>query len=910
MDWIRILLSRSAALFRSKKLDTDLDEELRAHIDLAIEENRGRGMNELQARNAALRAFGGITQIRETYRVQGGLPWLEQAARDIRYAVRQLGKSPGFAFTAILTLAMGIGAATSVFSVVNAVLLKPFSFRDPDRLVVMREAVEGEVHSERESAPDNYRHFLRLKKNAATLEDAAIFKQRGISVTPNGDHPRIVGAVVASPNLFHLLGVQPILGRDFVEDDARQNSESVVILSYESWQTFFAHDPAVIGKTLRIEGSPVTVIGVLPPGLRFPQIALAQKISFQETARDALLFKPLVPSERDLTADMGNFNYRVIARLKPGVTLAQATAELEAMQKAYTLSAHLALHMGIALTPLTKDVASGVSGALWLLFAAVGGVLLIACVNLANLQLARAINAERETAVRAALGASRGQLVGSRLAESLVLAFTGGLAGTALAFGGVRLLIALAPANIPRLGEVQVSLPVLFFSGALSIAAALLFGIFPALRSLRVAPQAALQANSARAANTQESQRTRSLMVAAQVACTVVLLIVTSLVLRSLSNLLGQDRGFDFSHVTLAQADLFAPQYDDALPAGTAARLAFADRALAALGQLPGVQSIALTSVAPLTGETWVDNLFRPDHPVPAGHEPAINVRWINPDYLTTMQSRIVEGRNITAADRANRDVALISERTAREGFPGENPVGRKISDLVPDDKHAVTDFVADKKHPITVIGVVADTRINGLKDNAAMVYLPYWAYTPLTLSFLVRSSQPSDTLIPEMRRVLWQIDPQIAIPTLKSMDEQLSDSVATDRFQAMVLSSFAAAALFLALLGVYGVLAYSVALRRRELGIRIALGSGKSALIGLVLRQAAYPVLLGTGVGFTMAVIALRWVRSLLYQTSVMDPLAVGGSVTLLWVAAAISAIVPARRAASTDPMRVLRTE
>jgi predicted permease len=899
MDWIRILLSRSAALFRSKKLDADLDEEMRAHIDLAIEENRRRGMNEPQARTAALRAFGGITQVREAYRVQRGLPWLEEAARDVRYAVRQLRKSLGFALTAILTLALGIGAATSVFSVVNAVLLKPFAFHDADRLVVMREAVEDDVRSERSSTPDNYRHFLRLKKSAATLEDAAIFSQRGMSVSPNGDQPRIVGAVNTSPNLFRLLGVQPSLGRDFVEDDARRSSESVVILSDEGWQAFFARDPAVIGKTLRIEGHPVTVIGVLPPGMRFPQIALAPNTAFQETARGALLFQPLVPSERDLSADMGNFNYKAIARLKHDVTLSQANAELEALQKAYTLSAHLPLHFGIALTPLAKDVASGVSGALWLLFAAVGAVLLIACVNLANLQLARAVNAERETAVRVALGASRGQVVTSRLAESLVLAFAGGAIGTALAFGGVRLLIALAPANLPRLDEVQVSLSVLVFSGGLSIAAAIMFGMLPALRSLRVEPQAALQAHSTRAATTQESQRTRGLMVAAQVACTVVLLIVTSLVLRSLSHLLRQDRGFDSSHVTLAQADLFAPQYDNAGPPGNAARLAFADGALTALSQLPGVQSVALTSVTPLTGETWVDNVFRPDHPVPAGKEPPINVRWINADYLPTMRSPLVAGRNIAAADRANPYVALISERTAREAFPGENPIGRKISDIVPDDKHAVT-----------VIGVVADAHINGLKDNAAMVYLPYWAYTPLTLSFLVRSSQPSDALIPEMRRAIWQIDPQVAIPTLKAMDEQVNDSVAADRFQSMVLSGFGAAALFLALLGVYGVLAYTVSLRRQEFGIRIALGSGKRALIGLVLRQAASPVLLGTGVGLTMALIALRWIRALLYQTPVMDPLALGGSVLLILVAATVAALVPARNAASTDPVRALRAQ
>ena len=899
MDWIRILVSRSTALFRSKKLDDDLDEELRAHIDLAIEENRRRGMNEQQARTAALRSFGGVTQIRESYRVQRGLPWLDEIGRDIRYASRQLRESPGFALTAILTLALGIGAATSVFSVVNAVLLKPFAFRDPDRLVVMREAVTDEVRSERSSIPDNYRHFLRLKKDATTLEDAAIYSQFGQSVSSGGDHPRIVGAVIASPNLFRLLGVRPILGRDFVEDDARQNAESVVILSYEGWQTFFARDPAVIGKTLRIGGDPVTVIGVLPPGMRFPQIALAPEIAFQDSEGTSLLFEPLTPNERDLNADMGSFDYRVIARLKPNLPLARASAELEAMQKAYTLSAHLPLHFGIALTPLAKDVASGVSDALWLLFAAVGAVLLIACVNLANLQLARAVNAERETAVRAALGASRGQLVRSRFAESLVLALAGGAAGTALAFGGVRLLIAWAPANIPRLDEVRVNLPVLLFSEGLSIAAAIIFGMLPALRSLRVAPQAALQANSTRAANTQESHRTRSLMVATQVACTVVLLIVTSLVLRSFSHLVRQNRGFDSRHVTLAQVDLFSPQYGDSSATYRTAKQSFIDRTFAALRQLPGVQSVALTSVTPLTGETWRDNLFRPDHPVPPGTEPMINVRWISPDYLPTMRSPLVAGRNITAADRANPYVALISERTAREAFPDGNPIGRKISDLVPDDKHAVT-----------VIGVVADARINGLKDDAAIVYLPYWAYTPWTLSFLVRSTQPSDALIPEMRHAIWQIDPQVAIPTLKSMDEQVSDSVTADRFQAMVLSGFGVAALFLALLGVYGVLAYSVSLRQQEFGIRIALGSGKRALIGLVLRQAAYPVLLGTGVGLAMALIALRWIRSLLYQTPVMDPLAVGGSILLLLVAATIAAIIPARRAASTDPMRVLRME
>jgi predicted permease len=461
------------------------------------------------------------------------------------------------------------------------------------------------------------------------------------------------------------------------------------------------------------------------------------------------------------------------------------------------------------------------------------------------------------------------------------------------------MLIALAPANVPRLNEVHVSLPVLLFAAGLSILSALLFGIPPALRALRVHPQSALQANSSRTANTLDSGRTRGFLVASQVACTVVLLMVTLLVLRSFSRLLRQDRGFESSHVTLAQVDLFAPQYGDKLPNIKTVKLAFADRAIAALKQLPGTESVTISSAVPMTGETWIDDLTRPDHPVPEGQRPLINLRWINEGYLDTMKIPLVAGRGLAAGDRANPYVALISERTAREAFAGENPIGRKISNIVPDDQHSVT-----------VIGVVADTRINGLKNTAPMVYLPYWAYTPWTISFLVRTNRDGDALIPEMRRAIWSIDPQVAIPSLKTMDEQVDDSVAADRFQAIVLTCFGAAALLLALLGVYGVQAYSVSLRRQEFGIRIALGCGKAALIRLVMRQAAVPVLLGAGVGMALALLALRWVRSLLYETAVVDPVAIGGSLLLLLATAAIAAVLPARRAASTDPMLALRSE
>ncbi len=855
-------------------------------------------MSEAEARVTALREFGGITQHREAYRIQRGLPGVEQIARDLRFAVRQLRKAPGFTLTAILTLALGIGAATSVFSVVDAVLLKPFSFRDPDQLVVMRERVD-EARTMGVSFPDNYRHFLRLKHDSKTLEDATIFSQKGASVSPDGDHPRIVDAVFASPNLFRVLGVQPMLGRGFVDADAEKGNGHVVVLSYEGWQTLFAGQPNVIGQTLRIGGDPNTVIGVLPPQVRFPRIAIAPAMPFPEGFGNTLLYQPYVPAENDLKADDSNFNFRVIARLKPGVTIAQASAELDALQKAYSIAAHLPGHLGIALTPLTRDAASSVSGALWLLFAAVGAVLLIGCVNLANLQLARAINAERETAVRAALGANRMQLFRARFTESLVLALAGGVAGSALAFAGVRAFVAFAPANVPRLDEVGVSLPVLLFAAAISVAAALVFGIVPALRSLRVSPQAALQANSTRTANTQTALRARSLMVALQVACTVVLLLVTGLTLRSFSHLMSEDRGFSAGHVTLAQVNLYAPQYGDTVHAVQRVKLSFADRAVASISRLPGVQMVGLTSAAPLTGETWIDELIRPDRPVPEAERPLVNVRFINPGYLPSVQIPLIEGRNMTEDDRTNPEVALISERTAHEAFPSEDPIGKKVNSVAPGDDRT-----------FTVIGVVADTHINGLKDTAAMVYVPYWDYTPWVLSFLVRSAQSSQALGPEIRRTIWQIDPQVAIPVLKSMDDQLSESVATDRFQTVVLTSFGAAALLLALLGVYGVLAYSVSLRRQEFGIRIALGSGKGELVGLVLRQAAYPVLTGTCAGMVLAFFVLRWVRSLLYQTPALDPLSITGAVVLLFTVAALAAILPAHRAATVDPMQALRIE
>lgn len=813
--------------------------------------------------------------------------------QSLRFSIRQLRKSPGFALTAILTLALGIGAATSIFSVVNTVLLKPFAFRNPGQLVVMRETVQGEG-----VLPDNYLHFLRLKKTSKTLEDAAIFWNHAASVSQNGNHPHVVGEIAASTNFFQVLGVQPMLGRGFMAADAQKGATPVVILSYAGWKTLFNGEPSIIGATLRIDGNPNTVIGVLPPDIHFPNISMAPTMPAQHGGPATMIFEPLVPPGWALTDDLGDYNFKVIARLRPGVTLAQARAELNGLQHAYSHSAHLPVKIGISLTPLAEAVTSGISEELWLLFAAIGAVLLIACANLANLQLARAVAAEHETAIRAALGASKTRLLLSRWTESLVLAAVGGTAGVGLAFLGVRLLVLIAPANVPRLNQVQIDVPVLLFAAGISVLSALLFGILPALRSLRVQPQAALQSQSSRISTSREGRNLRNTLVAAEIACTVVLLIVTALVLRSFGRLLNTHRGFDASHVTVAQVDLLTPRYADYQPNATETKVAFIDRSLAALRALPGVQSAAITSTMPLTGERWIDPITRPDHPVPPASRPMINVRFISPGYLATLRTPLVRGRGLTAADRTNPHVVLISARAAREGFHGENPIGQKLKWLDPSG------------HDVTIIGVVANTRINGLKDAAAVAYVPYWDYIPETPVFLIRSTQTSAALAPEIRRAIWKIDPQVAIPSIQSLDEQLGDSVAVERFQTILLSAFGAAALLLALLGIYGVLAYSVSLRQQEFGIRVALGSDRARLTTLVLRQAVWPVACGIGAGLIFAYVATRWVQSLLYQTKLDDPLAVGSSLVLLIAVAVLAAIVPARRAARINPIEVLRNE
>jgi predicted permease len=820
---------------------------------------------------------------------------------DLRYALRQLRKSKGFALTALLTIALGVGAVTAVFSVVNTVLLRPYPFRDPGQIVVWRETIQ-EIQPVEPLLPDNYRHYLNLKSRATSIQDAAIVQTAGFSVSAGVDHPQMTEGLAVSPNFFSVLGVTPLIGRVFMPEEAQSGRDQEVILTWGAWQRLFHGDPSVIGTNLRVSGEPKTIVGVMPKAFRFPVMSVMPgQATFGSTDRYEV-YKPLAPDPEELTANEGDFNFVVVARLKPGVSMQQAQSELDGIEKATAAADHLAIHLGVVVLPFSEEISGNVSKPLWLLLAAVGSVLLMACVNLANLQLARSVARQHEMALRAALGAGRRRLFQGVLAENLLLGLGGGVGGILFADLGEKLFVRIA-AVLPRLNEVHLSTPMLVFALGLSIVTSLGFGILPALRSFRVMPQSALQASSIRLSSSKQAAHTRKLLVAIEVACSITLLIVTGLITRSFSHLLTQDRVFNSQSVSIARADLSSSRYSSGggIPdnpgadPGSLARDEMIDRTLDKLRALPGVQSVAATSVIPLTGDTNVDGIHRVDHPVPEGQVPMANRRFISPGYLFTMRIPLIAGRDFSEEDRKNPRVAIVSEKTARAVWPDENPLGRSI-------RHWGRVY--------TVVGVTADARISDLKRDVAVYYLPYWDFPPATPVFLVRGSQTIQALGPEMRQTIWSVDPDISIPTVISLDAQLGESVATEKFQTIILSSFGGAALLLAVLGIYGVLAYSVSLRAQEFGIRIALGSSRSKLVRQVLMDASYPMAGGIAMGLLGAALATRWVRSLLYETSPADPVVIGSGMAILIVAALLASLLPARNAAATDPMRVLRGE
>jgi predicted permease len=807
---------------------------------------------------------------------------------DLKYALRTLSRNPAFAAIVILILAVGIGANTAMFSIVDGVLLRPLSFHDPARLVAVQEVVPR-FASIAPTIPVNAMHFEEWRKSWHSAEQLAMLASHSANLTSGGDPERIIVGRVSS-NLFAMLGTRPQLGRTFRDDEDRPGNDHVALLNDALWQRRFHSDPGVLGQKILLDGVPYEVIGVLPAGLQIPRISQLQAMAYGADSPE--IWKPfaLLDEER---GRMGDFNYGCIARLKPGITLSQALDELNAVQAniARGLEDHIELRAFIA--PLQDQITGRSRQGLLLLMLAVGTVLLIVCVNIANLLLARATGRSREFAVRAAIGASTARLLRQMLTESFLFAVLGGALGLAIAAGALNLILANAPADLPRLDEVRLDGRVLGIAFALTLASAAVFGLIPAWRGSRVDPQSGLRAGGRSATESRQSGRLRALLVAIETGLCTVCLVAAGLLLNSFVRLLHVDKGFDADHVITVNLNLPAARYPD-----LAHRSVFFRGAIDATRVLPGVSAVGVSNLLPLAGEGSNNMINLDGDTTPVMQRPIVDFRLINEDFFRAMGVPIIQGRAVEASDRG-RYVSVISAAAAERVWPGQNPIGKHY-------------HLGDPSAPaLEVIGVVGDVHAGSLqKQPNPTVYIPYWQRDRSVMSLIVRTSTDPASVASAVRAEIRRLDPEIPVPQFQSMGEIVSASVAQRRFQLTLVLLFAAIALALASLGIYGVVSYSVAQRRGEMGIRMALGATGGDLRSLVLRQGLSPVLAGLVAGLVASIAVGRILSGLLFGVSVADPLTMIVVAAVLLAVAAAACYVPALRATRSDPLTALRYE
>jgi len=808
---------------------------------------------------------------------------------EIRYAIRALSRDRAFAAMVVLSLAVGIGANTAIFSLVNGVLLRPPAYRDPDRLVAIDQIVPKFAKSY-PALPINLGILLEWRKQATSLESIGVMQPSAVTLTGVGE-PELLSGARVSANIFAVLGVEPRLGRSFMESEDASGHDHVAILADSLWRRRFHSDPGIVGRKILLNGLPHEVAGVLPPSFRYP--VGAGFAGFSAAAKTEV-FRPLGYENDDLKLRMGDFNYWVTARLRPGVFLSQARAELNVVQAAISariLEANLDLHA--SMVPLQERMVGEVRQGLLLLMAAVGAVLMILWVNLANLSLARAAGRARDAAIRAALGASRARLVRQSLVESLLLALTGGALGVALAYGGLRALLATAPIDLPRLNEVRVDVRVLLFALAVSLAAGVLLGILPALRSAAAAPFESLKSGSRTNTEGRRGRRVRNILVSLEVGIGATLLMTAGLLVSSFVRIMTVDKGFDVERVIALDMSLPATRYTD-----DARCAAFFRRVLDQAAAMPGVQSVGLVSALPLQGETWIDIVGAEHDPRPLMERPSTNVRFISPGYFKTLRIPLRDGRSFEERDQGRR-VTIVSAGLAQRVWPGQNPIGRKLDNG--DDAHSAME----------VVGVTPDIRGTSLdQDPVNMMYVPYWQRARRASSLLVRTAMDPRGIAAALRSAIWAADSEVPIPEVRTLEQVMRQSVAQRRFQVILVVLFAAAALALAAFGTYGVVSYAVTRRTAEMGIRMALGAKRSDVLKMVLRQGMMPVLAGLAGGAMAALAIGRSLASLLFQVSPRDPIAFTAAAAVLLLVSLAACLVPARRATQVDPTESLRCE
>ncbi|RPI25443.1 MAG: ABC transporter permease [Acidobacteria bacterium] len=805
---------------------------------------------------------------------------MEQLLRDIRHGARMLAGSPGFSLIAILALALGIGANTAIFTVVNAVLLRPLPFKDADRMV----QIWGSNPSKGVPFHNVFHSDVCEWRKQSQSFEAMSAAAPGSTNLVLGEQPERIDTWRVNACFFPMLGVKPQRGRAFSAEEDRPGAAPVAVMSNALWQRRFGSDPKIVGKSILLDGTPHTVIGVLPA-------------KFQFTGRTIDLFTPVAASET--RGGPGDFTVTVFARLKPGVSVEQSQAELNTVgRRLEQFRGTLGNHPRV--WGLRDFVVRDMRASLIVLLAAVGLVLLIACTNVANLLLARAGMRQRELALRTALGASRARIIRQLLTESAMLGLAGGAAGILVAYAGVRSLLALVPDRFPLLSDASIDLRVLAFTLAVSLVTGIVFGLAPALvSSRRQALNDALKEGGRGSGESMSRARLRSTLVVTEVALALVLLIGAGLMIRSFLGLSRVNPGFNPKGVLTASITLPRSHYKE-----PGQRVEFLRKLFAELRAVPGVQAAGATTCLPLTQHNTGTGLVIEGRPVPPPTEiPLVWFRIVNADYFRAMQIPLIRGRVFREEDQKGPPVALINETLARRFFPNEDPVGKRFTNGIPRTDPPTT--------WITIVGVVGDLRHKGLDEPAdAELFWPYQQLAPGVLAVVVRTNAEAEKFAPLLRKAVARIDKDQPVSQIRSMEEILDRSIATQRLSVILLGIFAGLALTLAAVGIYGVISFSVTRRTQEIGVRMTLGAKAGDVIRMVMGQALVLTVLGVAIGLAAAFALTRFLGSLLFGVTATDPLVLTGVSVLLIVIAALASYLPARRAASVDPLVALRYE
>jgi predicted permease len=867
----------------------EVEDELRFHLEMRSQDYATRGLDAERARQEAERRFGDVERVRRQLERMGELDrrvrrrrlWRGEFGQDVRHAARMMLRSP-FAFVVLLaTLALAMGATTAVFSVVNAVLMRPLPYPAPDRLVRLWEVTpRGEDHNV--VSPGNYVDWSTRARSFAAL--GAHRSPYGVALTGDGDAVQVM-VVDMTSSVLALLGVMPQLGRAFSPSNV-ERGERVALLSDRMWRMRFGADPAVIGRSVVLDAVTYTVLGVMPAHFDFPSATVD-------------FWRPVGAAELDGN-ERRSHNWLVVGRLAEGVSRARAQSEMRelagSLARAYPA---FMTGWGVNVTALHGDMVVGVRLLLLVLLGGVVLVLLVACGNSANLLLARAVTRTQEMAVRGALGAGRGRLLRQALTESLLLAATSGLLGLAFAHFFLRGLLSLAPADLPRLNDVHLDFTVLLFAAATTLCSTLLFGMLPALRLARTDLQATLRAADVRAGGAAHA-RLRSALLIGEVTLSLVLMVGAGLLVRSSLLLRRIDYGYDTDGLVAVLLDLPRARY-----AGTPAHVGFYEQLLQRVAQLPGVAAVAGTSEPPAVGYAMTFSFAIEGRPATnaSGREDPQPLRVVTPDYFRTMGIPVRSGRAFDPHDRTGTtEVVVVNESLARRYWPGENPVGRRIS---------LTGASGPWKE---IVGVVGDTRMAAADAAPApALYLPHAQKTWPWMSWLTLMVRPLPGITPEaiatsVRSSLRQLDADVPVQRVATVAELYGEGLAGRRFATTMLAGFAGAALLLGIVGMYGVLSYTVAQRRRDIGVRMALGASQSSVVGGVVRYALVLALLGVALGTGASLALTRLLRTLLYEVSPVDPLTLGAVALLIMLVAALAALVPAARAARVSPLTVMR--